>query len=41
MTQEEFIEKYKGKNIELYTTPDREIGWIFNVQEADFSKRGL
>jgi len=38
MTQEEFIKKYKGKNIELYTTPDREIGWIFNVQEVDFSK---
>ena len=38
MTQEEFLAKYKGKNIELSTTEDREIVWMFNVKTADFSK---
>ena len=38
MTQEEFLAKYKGKNIELSTTEDRETVWLFNVKTADFSK---
>ena len=38
MTQEEFLEKYKGKFIELYTSEDSEIVWMFNVRSADFSK---
>lgn len=38
MTQEEFLKAYKGKNIELYTSEDREIVWMFNVRSADFSK---
>jgi hypothetical protein len=37
MTQEEFLTKYKGKNIEVYTAEDRETVWMFNVRSADFS----
>ena len=38
MTQEEFLKKYGGKNIEVYTAEDRETVWMFNVRSADFSK---
>lgn len=38
MTQEEFLKKYEGKNIELQTTEDEEIVWMFNIKSVDFVK---
>ena len=35
MTQEEFLEKYKGKFIEV---TGYEVAWLFEVDSADFSK---
>ena len=39
MTQEEFLEKYKGKFIEISNPVSTdEIVWMFDVQTADFSQ---
>lgn len=34
MTAEEFLKKYQGKNIEIYTSDDEEVVWMFNVRSA-------
>ena len=34
MTQEELSEKYVGKNIEIFTSDDEEVVWMFNVRSA-------
>ena len=39
MTQEEFLEKYKGKFVEISNPGSTdEIVWMFDVQTADFSQ---
>jgi hypothetical protein len=34
MTQEELSEKYMGKNIEIFTSDDEEVVWMFNVRSV-------
>ena len=40
MTQEELSEKYMGKNIEIFTSDDEEVVWMFNVRSVATAKEG-